>query len=85
MSEGSTEWVYWISKITEDPISHGNFSLEITYKMSKKGVFDQANFCHRIKYLSQKIFVTEKTYVTDKKFISQKQASVTKSLVREKN
>ena len=49
LGQGSTKWVSWVSKITEDPISYGNFSLEITYKMSKKGVFDRINFCHRIK------------------------------------
>ena len=43
-SNGSKKWVSWVSKITETPISNGNFSLEITYKLSKKGYFLQKIF-----------------------------------------
>ena len=46
--------VILLSEITETPISHGNFSLEITYEMPKNGYFWQN------KFLSQKqVTVTE--------------------------
>ena len=35
--QGFTKWLYRLSEITETPISHGNFSLEITYKIPQKG------------------------------------------------
>ena len=38
-AQGSTKWLSRLSKITETPISHGNFSLEIMYKMPQKGYF----------------------------------------------
>ena len=42
-SHGSTKLVFRVSEITEDPISHRSFSLEIMYNMSKKIVFDKKN------------------------------------------
>ena len=73
--QGSKKWVSWVSGITEHPISHGNFSLEITYKMSKKRCFWQ------YKFLSQnKRTVTEKNiFVTEKKCMSQKKVFATET------
>ena len=39
LCQGSTKWLSWLSKITENPISHGNFSMKITDKILKTGYF----------------------------------------------
>ena len=39
LEQVSTKWLSRLSAITETPISHGNFSLEIKYKISKKGYY----------------------------------------------
>ena len=45
-SHGSTKLVSWVSKITEYPISHRSFSLEIMYNMSEQS---SVTYCHRKK------------------------------------
>ena len=54
LEQVSTKWLSRLSAITETPISHGNFSLEIKYKISKKGTIDRTSFCHRNKLLYHK-------------------------------
>ena len=63
--QGSANWLSWLSEITENPISHGNFSLEIMYKIPKTGYFQ-----HK-KFLSQKqVNVTKKLSVTETNFLN---------------
>ena len=83
--QGSTK-VSRVSKITETPIFHGNFSLEIMYKCPKKGFFYRTSFGHRSKLLYQKknFFVTEMNLCNRQKK-SQKQVSVRPKILPEKN
>ena len=47
--QGSTQWLSWLYKIMEAPISHGNFSLKIMYKMPKKVSVTETRYCNRKK------------------------------------
>ena len=83
--QGSTKWVSWVSEITETPISHGNFSLEITYKMPKKRAFlTEHGLVTETRYCNKKnFFASEKISVTEKKFMSQKQVYVRQKILLE--
>ena len=50
-----TKWLSRLSEIPETPISHGNFSLEITYKIPPKGYFLQNKFLFK-----KQVIVTQK-------------------------
>ena len=57
--QGSTKWLSWLFEITENPISHGNFSLKTVYLteqvyVKEKSYCDRKNFPDRNKLLSQK-------------------------------
>ena len=70
----SVTWVSWLSKITENYIFHGNFSVEITYKVPKRGYFWQNKILSQKQIIvSQKLSVTEARFLCRNKFISQKQ------------
>ena len=73
----SVTWVSWLSKITENFIFHGNFSLEITYKVPKRGYFWQN------KILSQKqIILLQKLSVTEARFLYKNPAYGRQSISR---
>ena len=70
----SVTWVSWLSKITENFIFHGNFSVEIPYKVPKRGYFWQNKILSQKQIIvSQKLSVTEARFLCRNKFISQKQ------------
>ena len=70
--QGSTNRLSWLSAITETPISQGNFSLEFTFKIPKKGYFWQN------KNLSQKqVTVTEKLSMTETNICHRKKVYLT--------
>ena len=77
--QGSTKWVSGVSEITEASISHGNPSLEITYKMPKKWYFEQN------KVWSQKQYtVTEKLFLCDRNKLHRRRRKYVTVFVRQK-
>ena len=84
-SQGSTHWLSWLSEITETPISHEDFSQEITYKMPKKRDFWQNMFQSQKHFNVKEIVLWQKqNYVKENKFMSQKHVLSAKKAVREK-
>ena len=66
--------VILLSEITETPISHGIFSLEITYKITKTGYFGHKKFLsQKPVYVTKKLSLTETNFLYRQKFMSQKQ------------
>ena len=65
----SVTWVSWLSKITENYIFHGNFSVEITYKVAQKRLF-----------LTEQDFVTETNYCITKTVCDRSKVSLQKQV-----
>ena len=83
--QGSTKLLYMFSEITETPISHGNFSLKIMYKIQRKGIFvretiycnkkPETKFLHKKSLFHRSKFPSQKQLSSD--FLSEKPTSVT--------
>ena len=71
--QGSTKFLTLLSKIPETPISHGNFSQKIIYKIPKKGIFVRETIYCNTKKLNQ--FPSQISLFHINKFPSQKQLS----------